>query len=834
MRNTPRRIASGLAGGVTVAVVLAVSAVGASGSPGVTPVPAAGGAAERVRLVGADTYQLSLDGGATWGRQLPAPRQIRLRNRTFDPAAGTDQHRSQGALRADHTGAYLVQFVATPLESQRAALRGLGARIGAYVPDAAYVVRMDEATRARVAALPYVRWVGAYDPGDRFPDGQVPTATHRYLITLVERNAADQRAVVDQLVGLGAPVHVVSASRHLVQATLTPAQAVTLAAMPQVLALDEWSAPATDMDKARVAGGANAIETAGGYSGQGVRGEVMDGGLLATHQEFAARPPVVHGANTTDISHGTSTYGEIFASGVDSTARGLLPQGQGMIATYTNVADRWAHTAELVDPAGPYQAVFQSNSWGSALTTSYTATSAEMDDIVFDHDILICQSQSNSGTTSSRPEAWAKNVVSVGGQYHYDTLSRTDDAWNGGASIGPAADGRIKPDLSNYYDYVHTTSSASNAAYTNTFNGTSAATPITCGHAGLVYQMWADGVFTGAPGQARNVFASRPHAATAKALMINSADQFTFSGTTADLTRVHQGWGTASVGNLYNQAKAGNWRLPVLVNEDDLLTVGQTRTYTITTDGTQPLRATMAYSDPAGSPTAAQARVNDLTLKVTAPNGTVYWGNNGLKAGNWSTSGGAADTINNVENVFVQTPAAGTWTVQVIADQVNVDGHVETTAVDADYALVVTAKTTTSVPPYSEIVDNTSTGFRASTNWSTSSYSAQKYGTNYRFATPVSSSDVAWYSATLPANGTYKVEAWYPADPGYNTKAPYIVATSSGNQSVYVNQTTGGGTWVSLGTFTMTGGSHDVVGVSRWTSGTGYVIADAVRITRVS
>jgi hypothetical protein len=140
---------------------------------------------------------------------------------------------------------------------------------------------------------------------------------------------------------------------------------------------------------------------------------------------------------------------------------------------------------------------------------------------------------------------------------------------------------------------------------------------------------------------------------------------------------------------MYDRAKAGGWKLPVLVNETDLVTTGQTRKYTVTSNGQTPLRATLAYTDPAGSPTAAKATVNDLSLKVTAPNGTVYWGNNGLLAGNWSTAGGVANTVDTVENVFVQAPAAGTWTVEVVATAVNVDGHVETAATDADYALVV-------------------------------------------------------------------------------------------------------------------------------------------------
>ncbi|MFI6791263.1 N-acetylmuramoyl-L-alanine amidase [Nonomuraea sp. NPDC050383] len=139
----------------------------------------------------------------------------------------------------------------------------------------------------------------------------------------------------------------------------------------------------------------------------------------------------------------------------------------------------------------------------------------------------------------------------------------------------------------------------------------------------------------------------------------------------------------------------------------------------------------------------------------------------------------------------------------------------------------------TGTPSWTTTVDNSTSGqFTASANWGTSTYSSQRYGADYRFADPVSSSDVAWYQANIPSAGSYKVEVYYPADAGYNSSAPYIVATSSGNQTVYVDQRSGGGAWRSIGTFSLNAGTANVVGVSRWTSGTGYVIADAVRISR--
>ncbi len=132
--------------------------------------------------------------------------------------------------------------------------------------------------------------------------------------------------------------------------------------------------------------------------------------------------------------------------------------------------------------------------------------------------------------------------------------------------------------------------------------------------------------------------------------------------------------------------------------------------------------------------------------------------------------------------------------------------------------------------PFSAIVDGPTT---ASANWGTSTFSAQRYGDDYRFADPVASSDPAWFAATIPAAGSYRIEVWYPANSGYNSAAPHIIAATGGNQSVTVDQRTGGGAWRSLGTFTLAAGTYNVVGVSRWTSTTGYVIADAVRITKL-
>ncbi|NEE02206.1 golvesin C-terminal-like domain-containing protein [Phytoactinopolyspora halotolerans] len=147
------------------------------------------------------------------------------------------------------------------------------------------------------------------------------------------------------------------------------------------------------------------------------------------------------------------------------------------------------------------------------------------------------------------------------------------------------------------------------------------------------------------------------------------------------------------------------------------------------------------------------------------------------------------------------------------------------------YMGYVTEDTGGGDPVWDVVVDAPSSDVTAGSSWEQSSWSGQKYGDAYLFNTPEPISDPVWYRADLPESGTYRVEVWYPSDTGYNDSTPYVVVTSSGNQTVRVNQRAGGGGWRAIGTFTMSGGARDVVGVSRWTSGSGYLIADAVRLS---
>ena len=543
--------------------------------------------------------------------------------------------------------------------------------------------------------MPFVRWVGpfhpAYKPSDELMADYVADqlSPRRYRIIVGEWGPREKAQVAAEIGEMGGLLDLMIDEGWVVEATLDRTQLMQVLAMDQVLGVDEWSAPETDMNNVRSLWGANYVETVAGYDGSGVTAEVCDTGLDSVHADWTSpRTPISHNGFGSSTSHGTCTFGINFGDGSSHpSARGMMPMGQGVFANY-NFTNRYTLTSETVNV---YSCVFQTNSWGSSRTASYNSYSQEMDDIIRINDLSILQSQSNAGNTQSRPQAWAKNVIAVGAAYHYNDTNEANDRWAGGASTGPAQDGRVKPDLAAYYDAIHCSDAdpggyASGDDYTN-FGGTSGATPIVSGHLGLFYQMWHHGEFGGGGGT--SVFDSRPHNTVGKAMMINSAKQWQMSGT--DLTRMRQGWGHPDLQRMYDLRS-----MALIVDEDVPLRDQESTAFQIDVPaGQDEFRATLVYIDPAGTTSSTLHRINDLSLRVTAPNGTQYWGNNGLLSGMYSTAGGTSNTKDTVENVFVQNPATGTWTIEVIADDVNVDTHEEngTTIPDCDFALVVTPST---------------------------------------------------------------------------------------------------------------------------------------------
>jgi len=299
--------------------------------------------------------------------------------------------------------------------------------------------------------------------------------------------------------------------------------------------------------------------------------------------------------------------------------------------------------------------------------------------------------------------------------------------------------------------------------------------------------------------------------------------------------------------NLASEVANGVWKLRVQDTETGD-TVGSVNSWTlnlkgtvsdcVSTNGTDAaipdpgtVESSITMSGCTGNASAASAvevhivhpYIKELIVTLVAPDGSSYTLHNLTGRG----GGNVWDNLDTAYTVDLSNKARnGTWKLRVQDTDAGASGYLNSWTLSLGPPPV----------PWWTVVDNSSSAFHASSNWGTSSFLSQRYGSDYRFAAPEAISDPAWYPANLPATGTYQVEVWYPALAAYNANSatPYLIMTSSGNQTVHVNQQSNGGKWVSLGTFPMTLGAHDVVGVSRWASGTGYVMADAVRVTRIS
>lgn len=646
-------------------------------------------------------YAISLD-GRSFQEARPTSYVLKLRYAEFDPAITAPQMPAGLAASPINT-TWVVQYWTQGLEIYRQRLAEFGAEVHLHLWYNANIVSLSPDAVAAVSALPFVRAVVPFHPAYKLDEqlleeqrsGYAQYPTKRVNVLALRRGAAGQEPIAERILAIGGTIEAFSPGSFQMQATLNLPQIAELASMDAVQFIDLWAPPEPDMDIARTFHGATYIASVGGFDGTGVRGEVADVGTQASHPEFQLHPLIPHG-NLTSGSHGTSTFGQIFASGVNPQALGLCWNGQGVAATWGNwsTGSRYGHSAELVNPNLNYKCLFQSNSGGSPLTTSYTTDSQDMDQILFDFTKLsVVHSQSNQGSQLSRAAAWSKNTLAVGGVSHENTLTKADDHWTS-ASIGPAADGRVKPELASFYDDTFTTTTTS--TYTSSFGGTSGATPIVAGCLGLFMEMWHASLFGNPVGT--TVFDSAPQSTTARAFLVAGATQWDWingSSANSNIDRDKQGWGHPDLQTLYDYGFANK---VYYVDETDVLTNFQTSTHPLTVNAGEPIfKATLVWRDNPGTVSSSKHLINDMNLKVTSPSGQVFWGNVGLTnhslgAGGealWSSPGGSPEDVNSMENVIVQNPQPGTWLVEVIAANLNQDNHIETPQLDADYALCV-------------------------------------------------------------------------------------------------------------------------------------------------
>ncbi|MBQ0901308.1 DNRLRE domain-containing protein [Micromonospora sp. U21] len=129
------------------------------------------------------------------------------------------------------------------------------------------------------------------------------------------------------------------------------------------------------------------------------------------------------------------------------------------------------------------------------------------------------------------------------------------------------------------------------------------------------------------------------------------------------------------------------------------------------------------------------------------------------------------------------------------------------------------------------LVDNSDFNNTTATGtWTAATTAGNKYGTNYVTRAAGTGANTFTWQLNVPQSGTYEVFARYPTVTGAATDAKYTVNHGGGNTPKTVNQNTGAGTWVSLGSYSFNEGNSQKVSLSDQATGT--VVADAVKLVR--
>lgn len=309
----------------------------------------------------------------------------------------------------------------------------------------------------------------------------------------------------------------------------------------------------------------------------------------------------------------------------------------------------------------------------------YSMTARDVDDFVFQHpDFLpffVAGNDGALGPESIPSPGNGKNVVCVGSTRN--TPMDSEENLSDFSGIGPAADGRLKPDvvapgvnISAYSDHSILTDNCD----VGEGAGTSFATPIAAGAAALVRSYFDQGFYPTGAAEPSNAFG--PSAALLKAALVASAESL--SGTrlgapVAAAPSPEQGFGRINLSTVLSFS-GSPFQLFAVDRAAAFATSDSTPIVyplTVTSSG-QPLRVVLVWMDLPGVPRAysdpTPELVDDLDLAVQDPAGAVHAGNATLT--NSLPGAPAFDRLNNVETVTIADPVPGPYAISVIPHSV--------------------------------------------------------------------------------------------------------------------------------------------------------------------
>jgi hypothetical protein len=606
-------------------------------------------------------------------------------------------------IGAGKSARVLIQFKATPSRTEREALRARGVRLVSYVGGNAYHAVLTGGTPlgfrnpvvlAQYPALESVRWIGTLEPEDKIEpelrekgagdwatntDGTVKIGVHFYRD--VERGAAREilarhGAIIDSERPRGVGFYVV----------IDPALIDDIAAEPAVEAITRYPPPKIESND-----GSRAWTRTEDVHAEALESDpavpVEGGGVIlgiweaiakvdSAHDDLGARV-VLGDAGVVTSEHGTHVACTMAGSGaINHALRGHAPAAEQIVSYQTDPGV----AAEMEGAVTAHQIVASNNSWnwpvgwnhdGDAFTDNYgrfgayVMESYDLDALARDVGLLIVvaagndrddgptdtedadQGTGNGGYDTIAPDGSAKNVITAGAVTDTGEMTAFSN-W------GPTDDGRIKPDLVAPGLWLQSCDDDPDNTYT-WYYGTSMAAPAITGVSGLLIQTYRD-EFLGDPDSD-----AVPWPATIKALLINSAQDLGDAGPDYQF-----GWGGLDAKAAYDLVRARN------LLEQDFHETGEEDAFVVDVDTDEPhLKVTLCWDDFPGD-----GLKNDLDLLLEAPpeagGGVRQPWTLDPDPGDWADPAGTGvDRANNCEQVHVDTPVAGTWTIRVTAHALN-------------------------------------------------------------------------------------------------------------------------------------------------------------------
>jgi subtilisin family serine protease len=576
--------------------------------------------------------------------QIWSQSQVRLRNQTLTLTRYSD-FSSQNRSGAPSDGLWVIQWAST----DPAKTIPEGFELVSFLPDGAALVyqqtghSLDQLHRGRpIAALT------ALQPEWKADAGWLRAQTGRVRVVVSFPKQRSGTAIYQALEQLGASQIQYTYNGTLAECELPATALASVLALPYIITVGPAAQRIPLNADQRGYSGAAVLSLPASLGGKGLLGDslvigVGDNTAPIYHIDLVDR--TVNNNPEPVTNHGVHVSGTAAGAGI------LNPAGRGMAPHATVIAELYdfvlQKTPQLHQSTGM---TLTNNSYAAVVGDCnnvglYDVYAQSIDQLVMDvPDVLHVLAAGNDGTLQCVPSPGFGNIPG-GFQPSKNSLVvgnvEKDMKIYPGSSRGPVRDGRLKPEICAFGTSVF--SCLPNNRYI-TATGTSMATPAVTGAAALLTQRYRQ-LQGGA----------QPTAVLLKGLLTGCADDQGNPG-----PDYRYGMGMFNLARSVKALEENRYRSFIISP------AATTNSFTVTVPANlAQVKVLLVWNDPAATPLAAKALLNDLDLTVTNPSGTVIQPLVLNPANPAANAQPGTDTLNNIEQVVINTPVAGTYTVSV-------------------------------------------------------------------------------------------------------------------------------------------------------------------------